>query len=346
MASHRLKRTMRGALAASAVVVAVGIAPTTPALADPELPANASEAMKQLQELAKETEKLAESLHEAQDDLDKKNADLAKANKEAEDASKLGAQAREQEQALRQDVDKVAAADFEGARLSQVEALMTSSSPQVFLEKMYVLDLIAGDNKDAIDKLHATIKQAEDAAKRAVDAKDRAQKATDEAQRIKAELDKRDAELKSRTSKVKAQYDKLTADEKKKLKGPEDNSVVDIPGNSGIAGAALQKALSKRGSPYVYGDEGPSTFDCSGLVYWAYQQVGMTLPRSSSQQARIGTAVPINAIQAGDLVAYKGHIGISVGNGKMVHAPTTGDVVKIAPLQSGIIAVRRVGVGS
>ncbi|MCK2240131.1 MULTISPECIES: C40 family peptidase [unclassified Crossiella] len=346
MASHRLKRTMRGALAASAVVVAVGLAPTTPALADPELPANASEAMKQLQEMSKETEKVAESLHEAKDDLNKKNADLEKANKEAEEASKLGALAREQERQLRGDVDKMASADFEGARLNQLSALLMSRSPNEFLDKMALLDMLAGDNKDAIDKLHATIKQAEDAGKRAVEAKDRAQKATDEAKRITTELDKRRAELETRRSKVKAQYDKLTQDERNKLKGPEDNSVINIPGNSGIAGAALEKALSKRGSRYVYGDEGPSTFDCSGLIYWAYQQVGMTLPRSSSQQARIGTAVPVSAIQPGDLVAYKGHIGISVGNGKMVHAPTTGDVVKIAPLQSGIVAVRRVGVGS
>ncbi|MBP2473781.1 cell wall-associated NlpC family hydrolase [Crossiella equi] len=343
MASHRLKRTMRGALAASAIVVAVGIAPTTPALADPELPSNATEAMKQLQEIAKETEKLAESLHEAQDDLNKKKAELDKANKDAEEASKLGAQAREQEDFLRKDVDKMAAADFEGARLNQVSALLLSRSPNEFLDKMALLDMVAGDNKDSIDKLRATIKQAEDAGKRASEASERAKKSTEEAERIAAELEKRKNELKARQDKVQAQYDRLTGAEKEKLRGPQDNSNVTIPPNSGIAGAALQAALTKRGKPYVYGDEGPNSFDCSGLVYWAYQQVGLTLPRSSSQQARVGAAVPLSAIQPGDLVAYPGHIGIAVGGGKMLHAPTTGDVVKIAPLQKNITAVRRVG---
>lgn len=346
MASHRLKRTMRGALAASAVVVAVGIAPTTPALADPDLPSNASEAMKQLQEMAKETEKLAESLHEAQDDLNKKKADLDKANKEAEEASKLGAQAREQEAELRKGVDKMAAADFEGARLNQLSALLLSRSPNEFLDKMALLDMLSGDKKDSIDKLRATLKQAEDAVKRASEASDKAKKATDEAERIKVELEKRQAELAKRSSKVQEQYNRLTNAEKNRLKGPLDNSPVDIPGDSGIAGAALQKALSQRGKPYVYGAEGPDSYDCSGLVYWAYQQIGIVLPRSSSQQARVGKAVPLSAIKAGDLVAYPGHIGIAIGGGKMVHAPTTGDVVKIAPLQSNITAVRRVGVGS
>ncbi len=76
---------------------------------------------------------------------------------------------------------------------------------------------------------------------------------------------------------------------------------------------------------------GPTTFDCSGLTSFAFRQAGITLPRSSSQQARVGRAVPLGDLQPGDLVFFYqpvSHVGIYAGDGKMIHAPQTGDVVR------------------
>lgn len=99
----------------------------------------------------------------------------------------------------------------------------------------------------------------------------------------------------------------------------------------------VDAAMSKRGSAYVYGAAGPNTFDCSGLVQWAYGQAGKSIPRISSAQIYGGTPVPLNALQPGDIVGfYNGisHVGIYIGGGQVVHSPEAGDVVKVTPLSA------------
>ena len=106
-------------------------------------------------------------------------------------------------------------------------------------------------------------------------------------------------------------------------------------GSSSGAGA-LQAALSKLGSPYVYGATGPNAFDCSGLTQWAYKQVGISIPRTAGAQASGGTPVSRDQLQPGDLVFFYSpisHVGMYAGNGNVVHASTEGQPVKVAPMQ-------------
>ncbi|MFL6069749.1 MAG: C40 family peptidase, partial [Actinomycetes bacterium] len=124
-------------------------------------------------------------------------------------------------------------------------------------------------------------------------------------------------------------------------------------GPTPYAGPAVAAALSVLGSPYVWGAEGPDTFDCSGLVQWAYLQAGLVLPRLASDQYRASTPVPYDEMQPGDLIVYAynvndestiHHIAMYIGNGQMVHAPHTGDVVKVVPVYTeGIIGTVRPG---
>ncbi|WP_327047921.1 C40 family peptidase [Microbispora sp. NBC_01189] len=102
---------------------------------------------------------------------------------------------------------------------------------------------------------------------------------------------------------------------------------------------ALEAAVGKLGRPYVWGAEGPDSFDCSGLVQWAYAQAGVKMPRVTYQQWVTGPQVPLSQAQPGDLLfwrndptnpGYISHVAIYWGNGKMLHAPHTGDVVRIA----------------
>jgi len=99
-------------------------------------------------------------------------------------------------------------------------------------------------------------------------------------------------------------------------------------------GSAASAAMSQLGTPYVWGGASPGGFDCSGLVMWAFAQVGVSLPHSSYGQYGYGVPVSRDQLQAGDLVFFDGlgHVGIYIGGGQFVHAPHTGDVVKISNL--------------
>jgi cell wall-associated NlpC family hydrolase len=110
---------------------------------------------------------------------------------------------------------------------------------------------------------------------------------------------------------------------------------------SPLALSAVKFALGQLGRPYVWGAEGPDTYDCSGLVQTAYASVGISLPRTARPQYLSTTSVPVAAMLPGDLLFFGPdprnwdsihHVGIYLGGGRMVHAPTTGDVVRVAPV--------------
>ena len=104
---------------------------------------------------------------------------------------------------------------------------------------------------------------------------------------------------------------------------------------SQAAQIAVTTALAQRGKPYVWAAAGPNAFDCSGLILYAYGAAGISLPHSAAMQVRMGHAVSRSALQPGDLVGYYSpvsHIGMYVGNGLVVNAPTFGDVVKVVPI--------------
>jgi peptidoglycan DL-endopeptidase CwlO len=112
------------------------------------------------------------------------------------------------------------------------------------------------------------------------------------------------------------------------------------PPGGGERAVAVQAALSRIGSPYSWGGSGPSAFDCSGLVMWAFQQQGISLPHSSQALASGGQPVSRDQMQPGDLVTYysdASHVGIYIGDGMMVHASTYGTPVRVAPVDNAPI---------
>ncbi|MGP6172780.1 C40 family peptidase [Corynebacterium sp. A21] len=99
--------------------------------------------------------------------------------------------------------------------------------------------------------------------------------------------------------------------------------------------AIVDAARSAIGSPYGWGATGPSSFDCSGLTSWAYQQAGKSIPRTSQAQAAAGTPVAISDLQPGDIIAYYGgasHVAIYAGNGMMIDALNSGSTVTERPV--------------
>ncbi|MBN2168245.1 MAG: C40 family peptidase [Actinobacteria bacterium] len=103
--------------------------------------------------------------------------------------------------------------------------------------------------------------------------------------------------------------------------------------NTGVVGVAY----AQLGKPYVWGGSGPNSFDCSGLVQYCYRNgAGISLPHSSYAQANCGARVGASQLQPGDIIGFRGwgHVGIYVGGGQYIHAPHSGDVVRVASLAS------------
>ena len=111
---------------------------------------------------------------------------------------------------------------------------------------------------------------------------------------------------------------------------PEGSIVAPPNVHGGVVGIAMHYL----GVPYVWGGSSPRGFDCSGLVSYVFAQIGVSVPHSSYSQFGMGTPVSIGELQAGDLVFFTGasHVGIYIGGGQFIHAPHTGDVVKISSL--------------
>ncbi|MBM6840568.1 C40 family peptidase [[Clostridium] spiroforme] len=103
-----------------------------------------------------------------------------------------------------------------------------------------------------------------------------------------------------------------------------------VPTTNKYGATVVAAAYSKLGCPYVWGASGPDTFDCSGLVMWCYRQAGVYLDHYSGSQKESGAVIPVSQAQPGDILWKSGHVGIYIGNGQYIHAPQTGDVVKIA----------------
>ncbi|HZV26522.1 MAG TPA: C40 family peptidase, partial [Acidothermaceae bacterium] len=126
-------------------------------------------------------------------------------------------------------------------------------------------------------------------------------------------------------------------------------TVASAGGGSSIAERALAAAMSKLGARYVYGAGGARTFDCSGLVQWAYGQAGIRTAHYTGTFWATYHHVSTNQLRPGDLVFFyrdHHHVGIYIGGGMMINAPHTGDVVRIAPVFNGrdyVGAVRVVG---
>jgi peptidoglycan DL-endopeptidase CwlO len=168
-----------------------------------------------------------------------------------------------------------------------------------------------------------------------------------EIQRLQAEEAARQARLRAEAAaRLVAQQQQQQDAIQREVVGP---SAV-TPEGVGVAppsqyGGAVGIAMQYLGTPYVWGGGSPGGFDCSGLVSYVYSQMGVALPHNAAAQFGYGVPVSRDQLEPGDLVFFDGlgHVGIYIGGGQFIHAPHTGDVVKISSLDESWYAATYVG---
>lgn len=222
------------------------------------------------------------------------------------------------------------------APLGTTASLLGSNDPDEFIEGLGAVQALNSTRADALAEFGETSKELTNRRAQLKDRKD----ALDEA---KKDADAKRTQIRKKYEAAKAQLARLTAAQQLKF-NTSDTTLDFEPTASGRAKVAIKFALAQLGDPYVYGGTGPNSWDCSGLVMKAYAAAGVNLPRVVGPQMAAATRVSFDALQPGDLVAYASmsHIGIYLGNGKVVHAPRPGRSVEITTL-SGFSVAARVG---
>lgn len=179
---------------------------------------------------------------------------------------------------------------------------------------------------------------AREAAERA--AREAAEKAAKEAERQQAAASNNNAASTSNRNNTTSNRNNTTSSSSSAsvaTKPSHSSSSTTTSGTNANGGSIVSRAYSQLGKPYVWGAYGPNSFDCSGFVSYcltgSYTRLGTTL--TFMGWTRVSNPQP------GDVVTTATHCGIYIGNGQMIHAPHTGDVVKVGPVQSGMIYVRR-----
>ncbi|MFB7663453.1 NlpC/P60 family protein [Kitasatospora sp. NPDC056138] len=342
MATHRRPKQpsrARVSVLTAAAATAVALSANASAHAAPAQPSK-DEVKVQIDQLNTEQEQAAEKFNGAQERADQ-------LRKQADQLQDQVARGQDQLTQLQNSLSAVAGEQYRSGGIDPTVALMLSANPDGYLEQASSAEQV---NQTEADILKALKEQQA-----------RLDQQKQEAATVLAELDRNTKDLNDAKAQVQQKLqdatnllNTLTAQERAAVvaadrasRGDSRADLGPLPSAGGYAGVAVAAALNKRGSDYVWGAEGPSTFDCSGLMQWAYAQAGVSLPRTSQEQASVGTKVPSLAqAQPGDLVIYGNdahHVGMYIGNGMVVHAPHTGDVVRTMQADAmSILTIRRV----
>lgn len=347
MASSGHLRPLIGALSALVVAVTVSATLTTPAHAEPpsppvppnaaptaSTPPKAPDPAQQLAAAQHDAEVLTEQWHGAKDNLQAKQGEAQRAQAAVEPARQAAQRAEAAEEKFRVQVDQVATEAMESGRLDSLNALVLSDSPSDFLDQMTTLELFTSDQKAILDQAEALVATAHRAQAEAAEAVARAEQATNQARAAVDEIDVRKREADARIQQAQKLLLQLSPAERAARIQDAGLPVGIVLGTSKGA-LALKAAMTRISSPYVWGAEGPKSFDCSGLVYWAFQKVGITMPRSSAAQSQIGRPVARKDLQPGDLIFFYhpvSHVGFYAGDGKVLNAVQTGDTVRYSDL--------------
>ncbi|WP_229803257.1 C40 family peptidase [Planobispora rosea] len=316
---HEFSRRFSGKIAIIGIAFAsltLGT-PLSTAVADPQ---------PSIRELAKQADKLHTEIARLTEQYNGERVKLKQAERVAEAAKKTLSISEAELEERRRKARLVAQRNYMTRGMGPGLTFISSGDPDAFLDQATTAYALQQRQSEEVAQVSRAMEVAE---KAKVTAKAR----TTEVKELLSEIGTKRTKIERLVARVESD---LFREVREQAGGRGRRVKVDMPIiGDGKAAEAARWALTQQLKPYVWGAEGPNGFDCSGLVMWAYQKVGISLPHYTGDQWTAGTRISKEQLRPGDLVFFYSdlhHVGIYIGGGLMVHAPRTGDVIHIAPI--------------
>ncbi|MEV7912915.1 C40 family peptidase [Streptomyces griseus] len=307
------------------------------ALGAPEAPRSVVALLRELQTRYRAAEEATETYNATAEKLKQRTAQVKKVNADL-------AKARAALELSRGDAGRLAREQYQGrTEFSAYLQLLLARDPLRALDQSHVVGRLAANRAATVDRMT-------DAARRADTLAAASRKALDDQKKLAARQKKQRDAVNGRLKEVEGLLATLSEEQIAQLAGLEQQGVDKAQRELVASGAlsstrpptrqggdAVAYAVRQIGKPYVWGAEGPGSFDCSGLTSQAWAAAGRAIPRTSQEQWKQLPKVPVSALRPGDLVIYfpkATHVALYIGNGLVVQAPRPGTKVKVSPLAS------------
>lgn len=308
-------------IVAAAITVAAGIAMVPGSAASAaqgsSVPASLKSVLNKANALSEQIDKLGQEYDGLQIQLKQARTDVKLAEETAAADQKV----------LGQDEKAIGAIAVEGymtGGLNPTMQLLQSANPQSLLNRASIMTQLANENSAKLNVVSA-------AATAAVRAQGAAAQEQQQAVKLAKEMSAKQAEIQQKENFFNGEAFKQAAN----IFQRTGHYPPILPKGDSIGVQALSWAFKELGQPYVWGGAAPGGFDCSGLVMWAYAQVGISLEHFTGDQWNEIVHVPRSELKPGDLVFFFSdisHVGLYIGNNLMIDAPTFGQVVQIQPM--------------
>ncbi|WP_326738736.1 C40 family peptidase [Streptomyces sp. NBC_01022] len=311
--------------------------PAVPAAGPEAAPGSVAGLLNQLQRLYQQAEEATETYNGTAAELKKRTAQAKKLDSALVTARLSLSRSHD-------DAGRLAREQYQGrSDFSSYLQLLLMRAPEHALDQGQVIQRLAAGRAATVKRLTGAEKRADELAKES-------RKVLDRQQVLAARQKKERDAVRSRLKDVEALLATLSADRLGELSRLEQKGTAKAQDTLVASGAlssfrpataeggeAVRYAIEQVGKPYVWGAEGPDSFDCSGLTSQAWASAGRTIPRTSQEQWRQLRKVELNALRPGDLVIYfpkATHVALYIGNGLVVQAPRPGSRVKVSPVAS------------
>ncbi|MDJ0342533.1 NlpC/P60 family protein [Streptomyces sp. PH10-H1] len=299
-----------------------------------------SQLLQQLQTLYLQTEQATEDFNKAKEAATKQRAAADLLDKQLADQRVAVAESRDQ-------IGLLARRQYQDGGVSPYLNLLVGDDPQGLFAQKHLLQRAAGNQADVLERL-----KSGEARISVLNAG--AQVALDKAQVLQTQQGAAKAKVEEHLKRVETIIAGLTGVQLEELQKLEEQGInqaqADFLDSKALgAGSRVPSAAGNRavgyaflqlGKPYIWGAEGPASYDCSGLTSQAWSHAGQTIPRTSQEQWAQLPKVPLSLLRPGDLVVYFAgatHVAIYIGNGLVIQAPRPGAFVKVSPIAANPI---------